>query len=110
MRNSAKILSFVAALFLAPAVVLAGEATVEVGHGTFEPATVTIKAGEGVVFHSVEKMPGGHTIVFDELDARSSGLGQGESWSHTFEKPGTYRFRVKEHPDNAGEVIVQPGG
>lgn len=95
------------ALMLASASAAAGEATVKVGHGSIEPASVTIEAGEKVVFHNEKEMPGGHTVVFDDLDAQSSGLGEGESWSHTFDEPGTYHFRVKEHPDNTGTVIVE---
>lgn len=95
------------ALVLAPAVALGGKTTVNVGHGSIEPSSVTIKAGEKVVFRNEKMMPGGHTIVFEELDVQSSGLGKGETWSHTFDEPGTYHFRVKEHPDNTGTVIVE---
>lgn len=95
---------------LAPALALAEGATVEVGHGSFEPAEITINAGQTVTFTNTKKMSGGHTIVFDELDAQSGGLAKGESWSHTFEDPGTYTARVKEHADNAGTIKVREPG
>lgn len=96
-----------AVLAAAPAAVLAAETVVKVGHGTFEPAQVTIDAGDTVTFVNTKKMPGGHTIVFEEIEASSEGLVKGKSWSHTFDEPGTYSFHVKEHPDASGTVTVQ---
>lgn len=92
---------------LAPAAALADKAKVEVSHGSFEPAEVTIPAGGKVVFKNVVQMPGGHTIVFENLDAESGALANGEKWSHTFEEAGTYHFFVKEHPENKGTVVVE---
>lgn len=110
-RNLA--ITVIAGLFLLPGAVLADkdkhkdEARVEVGHGTFEPSAVTVKAGSRVSFKNVVEMPGGHTIAFEEIDAESGALGYGEKWSHTFKEPGTYHFYVKEHPDNKGTVTVE---
>lgn len=108
MNDHVKNLCLSAALALFSFSSLAGEATVDVGHGTFDPASVTIMTGETVVFDSTQKMPGGHTVVIDELEVQSPALDQGETWSYTFEKPGNYHARVKEHPKNAAEVIVKP--
>lgn len=107
MRDIRQAIIVSLALMLAPASTLAGDVTVKVGHGSFEPSEVAIEAGDTVTFTNTQEMPGGHTVVFDELDVRSKGLAKGESWSHTFEKAGTYRFRVEEHPDNAGSVAVE---
>lgn len=99
--------SLIAGLLLLPAAALADKARVEVGHGTFEPSAVTVKAGSKVTFKNVVQMPGGHTIAFEEIDAESGPLGNGEKWSHSFDEPGTYHFYVKEHPDNRGIVTVK---
>lgn len=99
--------SLCAGLFLAAGSVVAGEAKIEVSHGSFEPAEVTINAGEKVVFRNVVEMPGGHTIAFEDIDAGSDALENGEKWSHTFDEPGTYRFYVEEHSGNKGTVIVE---
>jgi len=41
----------------------AGEVTISVGHNKIDPAKVTLKAGDTVVFHNLDEMPGGHTVV-----------------------------------------------
>lgn len=97
-----------AILTLTATATLAGEAKIAVGHGSFQPAEVTIQTGQAVTFTNTKEMPGGHTVVFDELDTASEGLAKGKSWSHTFEQPGTYHFHVKEHADGAtGTVTVE---
>ena len=98
---------FIAAMFLTPALALAEEVRVEVGHGSFEPSEVSIDAGTTVVFENVVEMPGGHTIVIEELDAQSDALGSGETWSYTFEEAGTYHVHVKEHAEaDKARVVV----
>lgn len=92
------------------AVPAGGDTQVDVGHGSFEPSELTIEVGEKVVFRNTAKMPGGHTVVLDNADAASEGLGKGESWRYTFDEPGTYHFHVKEHPDNKGTVSVKKAG
>lgn len=100
-------MSLLPGLCLLPAIAFADKAKVEVSHGSFDPAEVTVQAGEKVVFKNVVKMPGGHTIAFEEIDAESGALDNGERWSHAFEEPGTYHFYVKEHPENKGTVVVE---
>jgi len=110
MRIAHVTLITVFAVMLTPALALAGGVKVEVGHGNFEPAEVTIDTGQKVTFTNTKKMSGGHTIVFDDLEAQSGALAESESWSHTFEDTGTYTVRVKEHPDNAGTIEVREPG
>lgn len=110
MRIARFALIAVAASMLFPVAALAEGVEVEVGHGSFEPAEITVNVGQKVTFTNTKKMSDGHTVVFDELDAQSGGLSKGESWSHTFDEPGTYTFRVQEHSDNTGTIKVrQPG-
>lgn len=98
---------FIAALFLVPALVLADEVRIEVGHGNFEPSEVSIDAGTTVEFENVVDMPGGHTVVIHELEVESGALGTGETWSHTFDEAGTYHVYVKEHADaDKARVVV----
>lgn len=104
-RNAA--IGLITGLFLVPATALADKARVEVSHGSFDPAEVTVPAGGKVVFKNVAQMPGGHTIVVEGIDAESGALGDGEKWSHAFEEPGTYHFYVKQHSENKGTVVVE---
>ncbi len=97
-----------AAQLLAPVATRAGEgARVEVGHNHVAPAEVTIQAGDAVTFRNRDAMPGGHTIVATDGSFESPPLAQGESWTHRFAEPGTWRFRIKQHPEATGTVVVE---
>ena len=85
----------------------AGEARVEVGHNRLDPAELEVAAGTTVVFHNVDEMPGGHTIVADDGSFQSQGLAKGESWSHTFSEPAVIRYSIKEHPSAKGTIVVE---
>ncbi len=100
--------SLALAALLAPACAEAeGTATIEVGHNRVEPASVTIQAGESVTFHNRDAMPGGHTIVAEDGSFRSPPLAKDQTWSHRFEAPGTHAFRIEQHPDAEGTVVVE---
>jgi plastocyanin len=85
----------------------AGEVTVTVGHSRIEPAEIRVQAGDTVVFHNVDEMPGGHTIVAKDGSFESPPLAKDQKWSHAFEKAGRFPIRIKQHPDAVGEVIVE---
>jgi plastocyanin len=52
-------------------------------------------------------MPGGHTIMADDCSFKSPDLAKDESWSHTFTKPGTYAYHIKQHPEAKGKIVVK---
>ena len=60
-------LGFLAVLVVASSPVYAGEAMVHVGHNNLDPADLKVAAGDTVVFHNMDAMPGGHTIVAAEV-------------------------------------------
>ena len=92
---------------LASGAALAGEPTVAVGHNRLTPSKLTVKPGTTVTFENQDEMPGGHTIVADDGSFESPGLAKGQSWSHTFDEPGTYPYSIKEHPAAKGSVTVE---
>jgi len=99
-----------AAALLALALALpaaAAEVTVTVGHNRIDPAQVKIEAGDTVVFHNVDEMPGGHTVVAKDGSFASPPLAKDQKWSHTFEKAGSYPIGIKQHPDATGEIVVE---
>jgi plastocyanin len=105
-RMPVALLATLFALLLAsPAV--ADEVMVHVGHNKLDPAVVKVKAGDTVVFHNLDQMPGGHTVVADDGDLSSPPLEKDGKWSHTFVMPGTYGFHIKEHPGAKAQVIVE---
>ena len=105
MRHPAS-MSFVL-LLVSAATAIAKDVTVKVGHDGFTPSTVTIGTRDTVIFSNTQEMPCGHTIVSDDGSFSSPPLGKNASWSHPFERPGTYKVHVKEHPGTVGEVIVK---
>lgn len=94
-------------VLVATAPALAGTTVVKVGHNRLEPSEVTVAAGSTVTFLNEDEMPGGHTIVADDGSFESPGLAKGQEWSHTFEKPGTYTYTIKQHPTAQGKIVVE---
>lgn len=100
-------LGFLAVLVVASSPVYAGEAMVHVGHNNLDPADLKVAAGDTVVFHNMDAMPGGHTIVADDGSFESTDLGKDESWSHTFSEPGVYSYSIKQHSSAKGKITVE---
>lgn len=105
--NVFAVLVAVAALGLSAAAPAGEGATVRIGHDRVEPAEVTVEAGETVTFLNEEKMPGGHTIAATDGSFSSPPLDVDERWTKTFEEPGSYEFRIEEHPEATGTVVVE---
>ncbi len=71
----------------------------------FSPVPLTIKAGTTVTWTNLDEEP--HTAVSDTGLFRSGAMDTNESFSFTFDKPGTYRFICTIHPRMTGTIIVQ---
>jgi plastocyanin len=97
----------VAFAVLLAAVPAGADATVKVGHSSFDPAKVTIKKGESVTFHNVQEMPGGHTVVADDGSWKSPPLKLNEEFTKRFEQSGTVKIHVEQHPKTTGEIVVE---
>ena len=78
-------LCLVVAFVLASLPAHAGEAMVRVGHNKLDPSDLKVTAGTTVVFHNMDEMPGGHSIVADDGSFQSPALAKDQSWSHTFQ-------------------------
>jgi plastocyanin len=74
----------------------------------FAPQTVTVKAGGTVTWMNKE---GTHTVSADDGSWESPTLTAGQSYSHQFSRPGTYRYHCSFHGspghDMAGVVTVK---
>jgi plastocyanin len=86
--------------------VTGSEVKIEISGFAFNPATVTIKVGETVTWTNQDGAV--HTVVADDNSWTSDSLGQGASFSHTFDTAGTFTYRCGVHPAMKGTVIVQP--
>ena len=88
---------------------------------SFSPQTVTIKAGQVVLWRNQSLF--GHTVTFDRaqadnpsdvvvpagVDAVASGdIPPGETFAHKFTVPGTYRYVCLKHQSESmtGTIIV----
>jgi plastocyanin len=71
----------------------------------FNPTPLTVKAGATVTWTNMDDEP--HTVVSDTGDFKSGGMDTNESFSHKFDKPGTYHFTCSIHPRMVGTVVVQ---
>lgn len=91
----------IAALLLAastqPAVHMSGSA--------FAPADLTITAGQSVDFINDDAMP--HTVTSADNSFDSGEIAAGKTWSHTFEKAGTYRYVCAYHDWMHGTIKVE---
>ena len=71
----------------------------------FVPDTVTIKVGQTVTWVNQDNTQ--HDVVANQGEFKSKLFGQGQSFSFTFTKAGTYKYYCSIHPQMLGTVIVQ---
>jgi plastocyanin len=72
----------------------------------FEPATVTIRAGDTVRWINAEKRVS-HSVYFTSPALESERLFPGEAWSRTFPEAGRQPYRCGPHPEMEGMVVVE---
>lgn len=84
--------------------VVSTEATVTIEGFAFNPREVRIKAGGTVTWQQKDSAP--HTVTSDNEEFDSGSLSQGDNWSFTFEKPGTYEYYCKIHPSMKARISV----
>lgn len=91
----------------APAVPVTGNgAKVTISNFAFDPATITIKAGQTVTWTNQDTVA--HTVVADDNSWKSPDINNGASFSHTFTTAGTYAYHCSIHPKMKATVIVTP--
>jgi len=87
--------------------------TVQIKNMAFVPNLSVITAGDTIIWTNLDNMA--HTVtsvdVTGNLTANpldSPSLTNNKSYSHTFEQPGSFKYRCKPHSGMKGTVIVQP--
>lgn len=81
--------------------------TVNIQDSAYEPANIRVKKGTTVTWTNQDTIR--HDIVPDEENPNFQGsdlLGQGESYSFTFDEVGTYNYHCTPHPFMKGSVEV----
>jgi plastocyanin len=71
----------------------------------FDPASITVKAGDTVTWTNQDSAT--HTVAADNGEFKSGDLGNGATFSFTFAKAGTYPYHCSIHPNMKGTVVVQ---
>ena len=85
-----------------------GGATVSLGDDFFSPASLTVSPGATVTWTNNGKHP--HTVTSDTGLWDSGTLKSGQSFSFTFQSPGTYTYNCVFHGGMVGTVAVSGGG
>lgn len=78
-----------------------GHVVVDAADDFFSPAQLVVAVGATVTWKNVGGE--GHDVVAEDGSFVSNALGPGETFSHTFTRPGTYRYVCTFH---AGEGMV----
>ncbi|MET9631514.1 cupredoxin family copper-binding protein [Lentzea sp. NPDC006480] len=79
---------------------------VEIMGYAFQPATLTINAGDTVVWTNHDTAPHNVVVTNGPEKFTSPTLQQGQTYSYTFTKPGTYSYYCSIHPDMKASVTV----
>jgi plastocyanin len=77
---------------------------VSIENFVFAPADLTVAPGTTVVWTNHDDIP--HTVTSSDSAFRSHALDTDDSFSFTFEKPGSYRYFCSLHPKMVGMVKV----
>jgi plastocyanin len=87
---------------------------------SFQPATITVEAGDAVTWTTTQSIGQQHSVTSgkpgaaDQGKAFDSGLGlqdNGQTFAFTFTTPGTYDYFCQVHPTQMiGQVIVTAAG
>ncbi len=92
----------------APGVAGVTQATVSVSDMTFQPHTLVVATGAAVTWQNDDAVA--HTVTSGEGWFSSGQLASGQTFVHSFDQPGTFRYACINHPSMEGVVVVLPGG
>jgi plastocyanin len=79
---------------------------VSIHNFTFNPQTVTVKAGTTVTWTNKDDIPHGIAATNNAFK-RSQALDTDDSYSFTFTTPGTYQYFCYVHPHMTGTIVVE---
>ncbi len=84
----------------------AAAAAVGIDNFTFNPQTLTVKAGTTVTWTNKDDIPHGIAVTNNAFK-RSQALDTDDSFSFTFTTPGTYQYFCYIHPHMTGSIVVE---
>lgn len=80
-------------------------AEVKIDNFSFGPVSLTVAPGTKVTWTNRDDIP--HTVVADDKTFKSKTLDTDETFSYTFDKPGTYPYFCSIHPHMTGTIVVK---
>ena len=86
--------------------VLPGSAA-DTGSNFYSPSTITVVIGVNNTVTWANNDDAPHTVTATDGSFNSGNLNPGQTWSHTFNSPGTYTYYCSYHPWMKGTVIVK---
>jgi len=81
-----------------------GDVTVTIKQMQFNPPRIVVKKGSTVNWQQADRMP--HDVKARDKSFASPRMRQGDSFSQTFDEPGTYDYYCSLHPRMRGQVVV----
>ena len=78
---------------------------VSIDNFTFNPPSLTVKAGTKVTWTNKDDIPHGIAATGNAF-ARSQALDTDDAYSFTFTTPGTYQYFCYIHPHMTGTIVV----
>jgi plastocyanin len=82
-----------------------GEVEVKIDNFSFGPQSLSVSPGTKVTWKNRDDIP--HTVVSTEGVFKSRVLDTDETFSFTFDKPGTYPYFCSIHAKMTGQVLVK---
>jgi plastocyanin len=79
---------------------------VRIANFTFDPPTLSIKAGTTVTWVNADDIP--HVVSEKDGKFRSSALDTDETFAQTFTAAGAVEYFCAIHPRMTGKIIVTP--
>jgi len=80
--------------------------SVSIKNMAFNKSSMTIAQGTTVRWSNDDTVT--HSVVADDGSFTSPALAPGQSWTHTFDKLGTFNYHCSFHPSMTGQIIVKP--
>jgi plastocyanin len=80
--------------------------SISIDNFTFNPPTLTVKAGTAITWTNKDDIPHGIGSANNAF-SRSKALDTDDSFSFTFTTPGTYQYFCYIHPHMTGTIVVQ---
>ena len=85
---------------------LAEDETIKIANFTFDPPTLTVKAGTTVTWVNSDDIP--HLVTEKDVKLHSSALDTNDKFSQTFSTAGTVEYFCAIHPRMTGKIVVTP--